>query len=68
MIKLYTLAGCPKCAIIHKKLTEKNIEFTECRDISEMQELGITQCPVLSVDGALYKFAEANKWVNEKEN
>lgn len=68
MIKLYTLEGCPKCAIIHKKMTDEGIEFTECRDIAEMQELGITKCPVLSVDGTLYQFADANTWVNERKN
>lgn len=68
MIKLYTLEGCPKCAIIRKKLMDKDIDFTECREKSEMQELGIKKCPVLSVDGTLYQFSEANDWVNERGN
>lgn len=59
--------GCPKCNVLKKKLTEKNIEYTENNDIDVMTSLGIDQVPVLSVDGKLMDFAEANKWINERE-
>ena len=59
--------GCPKCNVLKKKLTEKNIEYTENNDIDVMTSLGIDQVPMLSVDGKLMDFTEANKWVNERE-
>ena len=65
-IILYS-TGCPKCNVLKKKLTEKNIEYTENNDIYAMTSLGIDQVPVLSVDGKLMGFVEANKWVNERE-
>lgn len=65
-ITLYS-TGCPKCIVLKKKLTEKNIEYTENNDIETMTSLGIDQVPVLSVDGELLQFADANKWINERE-
>ena len=65
-IILYS-TGCPKCNVLKKKLTEKNIEYTESNDIEVMASWGIDQVPVLSVDGELLQFAEANKWINERE-
>ena len=53
--------------VLKKKLTEKNIEYTESNDIEVMVSMGIDQVPVLSVDGELLEFAEANKWINERE-
>lgn len=65
-ITLYS-TGCPKCIVLKKKLTEKNIEYTENNDIETMTSLGIDQVPVLSVGGELLQFADANKWINERE-
>ena len=31
-----------------------------------MLSLGISQVPMLSVDGTLYDFSAANKWVNQQ--
>lgn len=59
--------GCPKCNILKKKLAEKNIEYAENNDINVMALMGIDQVPVLSVDGKLLNFVEANKWINERE-
>lgn len=59
--------GCPKCNVLKKKLTEKNINYIENNDIDTMTSLGIDQVPILSVDGNLLDFAEANKWINERE-
>ena len=33
-----------------------------------MSELGIDQVPVLSIDGKMLSFVEANKWINERED
>lgn len=66
-IILYS-TNCPKCKILEKKLTEKNIKFTKNNNVIEMTELGIDQVPVLSIGGKLLSFVEANKWINERED
>lgn len=66
-IILYS-TNCPKCKILEKKLTEKNIKFTKNNNVIDMTELGIDQVPVLSIDGKLLRFVEANKWINERED
>lgn len=66
-IILYS-TNCPKCKILEKKLTEKNIKFTKNNNVIEMTELGIDQVPVLSIDGKLLSFVAANKWINERED
>lgn len=66
-IILYS-TNCPKCKILEKKLTEKNIKFTKNNNVIEMSELGIDQVPVLSIDGKMLSLVEANKWINERED
>ena len=66
-IILYS-TNCPKCKILEKKLTEKNIKFTKNNNVIEMSEIGIDQVPVLSIDGEMLSFVEANKWINERED
>ena len=66
MITVYS-TGCPRCKIIEAKLKEKNIDFTINDNIDEMSELGIMSVPVLSIDGKLLQFKEANDWINEQE-
>lgn len=66
-IILYS-TNCPKCKILEKKLTEKNIKFTKNNNVIDMTELGIDQVPILSIDGKLLSFVEANKWINERED
>lgn len=63
-IVLYS-TGCPKCSVLKKKLEAKGIEYTENNQVDKMVELGISHVPVLSVDGELMSFVDANKWVNE---
>jgi len=63
---LYT-TGCPKCEVLKKKLKAKNIEYVENNNVEDMESLGIDQVPVLSVDGNLMSFAEANNWINNTE-
>lgn len=64
-IILYS-TGCPKCSVIKKKLDAKGIEYAENSAVDTMVALGISQVPVLSVDGELLSFVEANQWVNER--
>lgn len=63
-IVLYS-TGCPKCKVLKQKLDSKPIQYTENNSVDEMLALGITQAPVLSVDGKLLTFVEANEWVNK---
>lgn len=58
--------GCPKCSVLKKKLEASEIEYQENNNVDEMIGLGISQVPVLSVDGKLLNFVEANKWINER--
>lgn len=62
MITLYT-THCPKCKVIEKKLSNKNIQYVEVTDVEEMQRLGFSSAPVLDVDGKIYNFGEANRWI-----
>lgn len=55
---------CPKCKVLEIKLNQKNIQYTENDNVEEMLALGIQSAPCLSVDGKLYHFADAIKWVN----
>ena len=66
-IILYS-TNCPKCKILEKKLTKKNIKFTKNNNVIEMSELGIDKVPVLSIDSKMLSFVEANKWINERED
>ena len=55
---------CPKCNILEKKLKGKGISYTEVNDVDEMLDKGFTEIPMLEVDGVIYTFGEAVKWVN----
>lgn len=63
-VVLYS-TGCPKCSILKKKLEEKQIPYDMVTDVEEMLALGISEVPVLSVNGELMSFSNAIKWVNE---
>lgn len=63
-IVLYS-TGCPKCKVLKQKLDSKAIAYTENNAVSDMMALGITQVPILAVDGELLSFSLANEWVNQ---
>ena len=63
MITLYT-TGCPRCAVLEKKLQGLGIAYETEVSIEKMQELGIMQAPTLCVDGKMYDFIGANDWLN----
>lgn len=64
-VVLYS-TGCPRCDVLEKKLSTKGIEFDYVGDVDTMQEMGILEVPVLSVNGKLMSFVEANRWINEQ--
>lgn len=57
--------GCPKCNILKKILTEKNIAFTENNSVEEMQQLGFQEVPKLDVEGQIYDFTDALAWARQ---
>lgn len=61
-VTLFT-THCPKCKVIEKKLAQKNIEYKMVEDINIMKEKGFKSLPMLEVDGQVFNFVEANKWV-----
>lgn len=56
--------NCPKCNVLHKKLTNAGLDFEVTNDIEELMNMGITAAPVLKVDDEYLNFMEAVKWVN----
>ena len=66
MIKVYTKDGCPKCRVLKMKLAQKNLEYEEINDLDLMIEKGFKSTPQMEVDGKVYDFADAIKYVNER--
>lgn len=65
-IILYS-TNCPKCKVIETKLNQNNFVYDTVTDVGTMKELGITSAPQLAVNGVLYNFNEAIKWLKEQE-
>lgn len=64
-IILYS-TGCPRCDVLKDKLDAKSVSYSINNSVEEMTELGISDVPVLSVNGQLLKFKEAVDWVNNQ--
>lgn len=64
---IFYSTGCPRCNVLKAKLDSKNISYEENHSIDTMIGLGISQVPVLSVNGQLKSFKEAVEWVNSQE-
>lgn len=62
-VVLYS-TGCPKCDVLKKKLDTKNITYRENRSVDDMLRIGISEVPVLEVNGNRMSFKEAVVWVN----
>lgn len=58
--------GCPRCKVLKQKLADKGIKYAENNSVDEMLAMGISEVPVLGVNGELLSFAEAVKWANNK--
>lgn len=65
MVTLYS-TKCSKCNIVEKKLKEKNIEYFENNNVSQMLEMGLSTVPWLEVNGEMMDFNQAVKWINEQ--
>lgn len=64
-IILYS-TGCPRCDVLKDKLDTKAISYSVNNSVDEMTKLGISEVPVLSIDGQLLKFKEAVDWTNKQ--
>lgn len=61
-VTLYT-THCPKCKTIETKLKQKGIEYSEVTNVEEMTRRGFKGAPTLEVDGKIYNFGDANRWI-----
>lgn len=66
-IVLYT-TGCPRCKTLEKKLDEAGVKYETNNSVEEMLALGMSNVPVLSVDGWKLDYKAAMDWVNKIEN
>lgn len=66
MITIYTTETCPRCKILKKKLTDKNIDYVEVNDMDKLLELNILEVPVLKIDDTMFDFAAANAWITNQ--
>lgn len=66
MITLYT-TGCPRCAVLEKKLDGLGFGYEKESSVAKMQELGIMSAPMLCVDEQMFNFIEAVDWINRIE-
>lgn len=59
--------NCPKCKILIKKLTDKNINYEVNTDIELMKSKGLTTAPALELVGdeaRILLFADAIRYIN----
>jgi len=61
-IKIYTI-DCPQCLIIEKKFKQAGLNYEAIRDYQIFKEKGFMQFPIIEIDGNLFSFSEANKWL-----
>ena len=65
MITLYsTNPPCPKCRVLHQKLTMTGREFSVVEDTQKLIDMGFETAPILEVDGKFMEFSEAIAWLN----
>lgn len=64
-VTLYTI-GCPRCNILVSKLDSASVKYSVCDDRELMEDLSITELPVLDVNGETMGFKQAVDWINER--
>ena len=67
MIKFYTIE-CPRCIVLEKKMKNKGIEFEKITDFNKYDFVknGYHTMPLLDIDGTIYTYEQAVKYINEK--
>lgn len=63
-IILYSTKACPRCKYLKQLLDNKNIKYKVCEDTDLMISKGITNIPVLEVDGQLLNNKDAMVWIS----
>ena len=58
--------GCPKCNVLKKKLSEKDIVYEEFASVDDMLSMGIKEVPMLGVGEKLMSFKESVDWIKEQ--
>lgn len=64
-VVLYS-TGCPRCKILEKLLTDKNIDFKIDDNVDELIDKGFQTAPVLKDGDKFMEFGEAFKWVTSR--
>ena len=64
-VVLYS-TGCPKCAVLKKKLDKAGIVYVEVTDTDEMIAVGLKSAPALMVGAELMDYVAAVKWANSR--
>ena len=57
--------NCPRCKILKQKLEEKNIDYIETDDFTEIIEKNFQTAPILKVNDEYYQFGEAVKIIGD---
>lgn len=57
--------NCPKCIVLKKKLSNKNILYEDCNDLSIIKDKGFTFLPILEVKGVYLNFSQAIEYINK---
>lgn len=65
-VTLYS-SGCPKCEVLKSKLKGKNISFLQSGNFDGLIQKGFMQAPVLEVDGRMFDFAGAIRWLSSMD-
>lgn len=58
---------CPQCKVLEVKLKQKGVIYKTINDIDIMVEKGFKSMPMLEVNSNIMTYAQALKWLNDKE-
>lgn len=61
-VVLYTI-HCHNCDKLEKMLNDKGIKYEVNESIEDMSNLGFKSAPMLDVDGIIYNYDEARRWL-----
>lgn len=68
-VTLYTI-GCTACDALEERLNDKKIQFQRIDDFDTVAKKAetnnIANAPILEVDGEIYDYKKAVKWVKEQ--
>ena len=66
MITLYS-TGCPKCKALERQLEKSKIEYELVTDRDVMINKGFTSAPKLEMEGKVFDFPDAMRWILNQE-